>query len=343
MPSTRTNQQVRQNEALQLRLGGMTYEAIASQLNYASTGSVRAAVVAAAQRQGITVPGGRVNRVAASVVTGQPIVTGTNSPLPSTRTFGCEFEFNGISMSEAVRALNAAGVDAFEARRDDPISLRWKVIRDGSVRGTGLELVSPILTGIEGIVAVRQALKALDDAGARTDTSCGFHLHVGANGLNGVQLTRIVELYAANHDAINLMVSPSRRNPNHQYASRLTTDRRYDAPRLDALRNATTQSELRQAANAFERYLSINLKAFAKHGTIEFRQHQGTVSGKKAEAWVRTMLAIVTAGEFGTVSGQQGDRTAFINSLPMSDDDKVFVTALAARFPEPSASASPLD
>ena len=37
------------------------------------------------------------------------------------------------------------------------------------------------------------------------------------------------------------------------------------------------------------RYYKINFQAFATHGTIEFRQHSGTLDADKAANWVRLL------------------------------------------------------
>jgi hypothetical protein len=41
------------------------------------------------------------------------------------------------------------------------------------------------------------------------------------------------------------------------------------------------------------RYFKVNLQALRVHGTVEFRQHSGTVDGTKVENWVRFLLGFV--------------------------------------------------
>lgn len=70
----------------------------------------------------------------------------------------------------------------------------WTVERDGSVRSTvdgmsGVEVVSPILEGEDGLIQVVAMCDYLTEIGATVNSLCGLHVHVGAKRLN-------VEAYA---------------------------------------------------------------------------------------------------------------------------------------------------
>jgi hypothetical protein len=41
------------------------------------------------------------------------------------------------------------------------------------------------------------------------------------------------------------------------------------------------------------RYRTVNVASFGRTGTIEFRQHQGSLNGTKAVAWIEMLLALV--------------------------------------------------
>jgi hypothetical protein len=43
----------------------------------------------------------------------------------------------------------------------------------------------------------------------------------------------------------------------------------------------------------FDRYQKLNLESLERHGTIEFRQHSGTVDAEKAVNWVRLCTAFI--------------------------------------------------
>jgi hypothetical protein len=172
----------RQDEALRLRRSGMTYVEIARQLGFTPNGIARPqsaaeAVRAAERRQGAINANGAVARVAqANTVSGDLI---------SNRTFGVEAEFYNITPQTAIDALRAVGIVAVNAGYTHRIMSEWKIVTDSSVTSTGtgtgygLELVSPILRGRDGLEQVAKALDALRNAGAKVNKSCGIHVHVG--------------------------------------------------------------------------------------------------------------------------------------------------------------------
>jgi hypothetical protein len=51
----------------------------------------------------------------------------------------------------------------------------------------------------------------------------------------------------------------------------------------------------------------LNLVAFEKHGTVEFRLHQGTLNGAKIERWTRLCVRLVEIAASGTWSGEARD------------------------------------
>jgi hypothetical protein len=49
--------------------------------------------------------------------------------------------------------------------------------------------------------------------------------------------------------------------------------------------------------SAGSRYYKLNLSAINVHGTIEFRQHSGTVNAEKAVNWVKLTAGFMRAAE----------------------------------------------
>ncbi len=109
--------------------------------------------------------------------------------IKSKRTFGIEYEIN-FSWNDA-------------AALRDIIGQSYKIVHDGSVRN-GLEIVSPILAGKAGEEEVIKVCKAINDAGGRTDETCGLHIHFGAKDFykkNNVQvwtLEHALKFYSEN-------------------------------------------------------------------------------------------------------------------------------------------------
>ena len=295
---TRTRQATiaRQDEALRLRRAGLSYIEIARQLGFTPNGVARPqsaaeAVRAAERRESIANADGAIATVSAQSVVEYPSI-------PSNRTFGIECEFFGIKVSTALEALRGAGFDAdFEQHHANTVPAGWwKITPDGSVtaRNTGirlgLEMVSPVLQGEQGFASVAKAVKALLNAGAKVDVTCGLHVHLGMDGLSGADIIKVVELYTANQSNINNVVSKSRHNT--RWAKRHDLN---DAT-LDYIRRTGSTNELRSVCahldNRTYRYKTVNLVAYSKYGTVEFRQHQGTLSAEKVISWVKFVMAL---------------------------------------------------
>jgi len=321
--STLGHSQRRQDEALRLRREGMSFYEIARRLGYANTGAASNARRAAEQRErianGVTTPNRAVRR---------SVGTRTSSRgIPSVRTFGVEAEFFGITPQVAIDALAQVGITATYEGYTHSVMPNWKIVTDVSVNsqgtgeGRGLELVSPILRGTEGLKEMTKALNALRGAGAKVNKTCGLHVHVGMDGLNGSQIMKIVEMYASNENNINQLVSESRRGSNH-YCKLLSRRANYQTSNYTQLSNLTSplsatsnrvNPEIARLTQGTDRYFTVNVQSYAKYGTVEFRQHQGTLNGGKATTWVKFLLGLI---ETSVVADQP---TAFATLSEMAD------------------------
>ena len=207
--------------------------------------------------------------------------------IPS-RTFGVEIEFcTEMSSEEIAELLTAAGVRCRNERYNHEVRTHWKVISDSSV-SRGWELVSPILSGEDGLAAVKRAVGTLIAAGCRVDTSTGLHVHVGANDLSKDSLINLVRRYAAHENAIDSVVPAHRRN--NRYAKTVQGDstimENFFARRADG--------SLQEAcASIGDRFKKLNLQSFITYGTVEFRQHSGSLDGTKIANWITFCLQFV--------------------------------------------------
>lgn len=194
------------------------------------------------------------------------------------RKFGIELEIVGITHQTALRVLHAVGINVQDESYNHTTRGHWKLVPDGSVRG-GFEVVSPILEGERGIEEAMTVAEALSDAGATVNRSCGFHVHFDAADLSAADVKAIVHRYAAYEAEIDAFMPPSRRGNTNSYCGSVTRflNRRFD--------EARTIDEL--AAAQPGRYFKVNLQSYRRHGTLEFRQHSGTVNANKVANWVR--------------------------------------------------------
>jgi hypothetical protein len=196
-----------------------------------------------------------------------------------------EFEIVGLNTRSAARAITGAGVacNSRDYNHDTPSA--WMAVPDGSLGGdmNTAEIVSPILLA-DRLNEARTVSRALLANGARVNTSTGFHVHMGAAQI-GLRhpLGRLVVNYYTAHNIFAKMVAPSR--SNSRWCKTLTLEQAQET--ADRLNNADYDF-----ARA-DRYFSLNLHAVARHSTVEFRLHQGTLNGTKALAWVNFLTAMV--------------------------------------------------
>lgn len=250
----------------------------------------------------------------------------------SNRMFGIELEFNGTARQSVVDELR-------ELDPDFPINIEnynhqvrphWKLITDASVNGTGtsevcdcdedeadycdheesdgqgLEAVSPILQGADGYEQVKKMVDAMRAAGGSIDRTCGFHVHHDVRDMTADQVAYLLSFYMDNQTVIDTMLAPSRRSSRSNQWCRPYQD--------EEKRRIKQMAKSGQGfANYYERYKTINVQSFAKYGSIEIRQHQGTLNFSKIVNWVKFGQAIVEAA----IKNGHNDAPVFTELAPM--------------------------
>lgn len=207
-------------------------------------------------------------------------------------TFGLEFEVAGISTSAASSALNRGGIRCIEPSRQHQTHEDWSSVYDGSVRGA--EVVSPILDEVR-LNEASTVARLLLGAGGKVDRTTGYHVHIGAQGLSHDNIAQFYINWNLLHDAIGVLVAPSRLNNNYCKA----VSREHAETNAERIRNGNI-SDFRG-----DRYQSFNLESFQRHGTLEIRLHQGTLNGAKAVAWAKFIDAFKQLSEtkvFGDIA-----------------------------------------
>lgn len=179
-----------------------------------------------------------------------------------------------------------------------------KLVTDGSLSSGGIEVVSPPLSGSK----VRQWLSDTTRALAglvRVDRSCGVHVHIGLKNpdqtwghdgcMNYDDARRVAAkatvMYALFQEAFNTIMPPSRR------------DNRYAQPQHWAIPSAMSYLDRKEEADPWMqvfynvegqgRYYVVNTTSLRKYGTIEFRQHGGSINAVKLDAWSQLCGALV--------------------------------------------------
>lgn len=218
-------------------------------------------------------------------------------------------------------------IECFNVREVPSILLEknWIIGHDGSIRGNNAyEFKSPPLPATAASFReVKQVMKALREAGVRVNRSCGMHVHVGVENdvrtecVPGLFFANLIERYNMLEPYIDLLVPPSRRGNTNQYchsmnqycgtgiyASNLVSLREIEAvhERLNEyasdnnqevynfLARNPVQSRIANTLYSFGRG-KMNIGAYLRHGTVEFRQFGSTLNGTKAVSWIKFCLA----------------------------------------------------
>ena len=206
--------------------------------------------------------------------------------------FGVEIEFFGANYVTVIEKLRAAGIAVADfSGYTHKVIAQWKVTTDSSVTmdGTGLyrglELVSPILYGDEGLDELAKVYEVLNSCGAKVDKTCGTHVHFDISDFTVQNCKNFLNLYYNYQGVINYLVPPSRRR--NEYCKTL---RKQDLVDI----NKDYVRSIRDIAYAMDtRYMTVNLQSYVKYGTIEIRQHSGTTDFEKMEAWIILMYQLL--------------------------------------------------
>lgn len=68
-----------------------------------------------------------------------------------------------------------------------------------------------------------------------------------------------------------------------------------------------------RAAFGNNRYRKVNLEAYARHRTVEFRQHSGTTNFTKMENWIRFLNGLITFAKAGIAGTTSLDNIPFLD------------------------------
>ena len=211
------------------------------------------------------------------------------------RNFGIEIEAYNCTRERLARELTAAGINVqVEGYNHTDHTDHWKLVTDSSLSGNNtFELVSPILHGEQGLEELEKVCWVLDLCNAKVNDTCGLHVHMDAAEFDLSTWKNLILTYKRLENVIDHFMPLSRRN-NH-YCKTLTTISEVKINR------ASNISDLR-AAFSHNRYHKVNLEAYTRHRTVEFRQHGGSTNFTKMSAWIHFLAKMITFAKQGQVN-----------------------------------------
>jgi len=153
---------------------------------------------------------------------------------------------------------------------------------DGSV--DGMEFISPILKGDQGLSEIRNLCDRGRDLGWEVDSACGLHVHLDMRDLSVPQCFKVAFGYTATYDFWSQFITNSRKS-NY-----------YCSPHLFSVSSFLQFCEGGTRGQNFEdwiysyadqRYTWCNWSAYCRHKTVELRNHPATLDGDDIANWVK--------------------------------------------------------
>lgn len=228
------------------------------------------------------------------------------------RRFGIEIEAYNCDKHRLASELREAGIDVAVETYNHRTRNHWKLVTDGSLTGNNtFELVSPVLEGESGLQQLQKVCWVLDFCDVKVNDSCGLHIHMDAADFTIQTWRNLAITYRRLESIVDGFMPNSRRH--NTYCKPLTSISE------QSIREAQNIEQLRHVFRD-NRYSKLNLEAYARHRTVEFRQHGGTTNFTKMENWIRFVANMITFAQGGAVN--QGCQ---LSNIPfLTTDQKIF-------------------
>ncbi len=234
------------------------------------------------------------------------------------QNFGIEIELTGITRKEAAETIATyfgttatyAGLGYSAYTATDRKGRTWKAMSDmsidaqrkenGRVVQAGsdykCEVVSPILQ-YEDIEDLQEIVRQLRHNGAFANSSCGIHVHVGAERFTPQTLRNIVNIIASKEDILYraLQIDPARmsycKKTNERLLETINRRKPKTMSQLADIWYADYPTDRNNHYNR-SRYHGLNLHATFTKGTVEFRLFNGTTHAGEIKAYIQFCLAV---------------------------------------------------
>ncbi len=238
------------------------------------------------------------------------------------QNYGIEIELTGITREKAAKIIadyfgtgtTYIGTYYQTYGATDRKGRTWKAMSDSSIRtqrkdgsrtinasgAYSCEVVSPILQ-YDDLDDLQNIVRALREAGAMANDSCGIHVHVDGANHTAESLTRLVNFAVGRQDLFYEALEIGDRADHwckKMNGKLLKAMKRAEktAPRMEAIWYSPINDGYRNGINHEHynptRYHGINLHAFFTKGTIEFRLFNGTTHAGKIKAYIQFCLGM---------------------------------------------------
>lgn len=238
------------------------------------------------------------------------------------QNFGVEIELTGITRQQAASIVanyfgtSFAYIGSYYKTwgATDRKNRTWKAMSDASIstqrkvngrtvsanHDYSCELVTPILQ-YDDLEDLQNIVRALREAGAIANSSCGIHVHVDGAKHTPESLTRLVNFATGRQDLFYEALQIGARADRwcHKMSGDLLramkntvrTNGNMEATWYSSANDNYTGGVSHEHYN-ITRYHGINLHAYFTKGTVEFRLFNGTTHAGKIKAYIQFCLAM---------------------------------------------------
>lgn len=188
----------------------------------------------------------------------------------------------------------------------------------------GAEIVSPVLEyNDESFAKVTEMYQTLRRFGGEVNDSCGLHVHVDARFVQKMPrevqqrfFRYLISEYASREEEFDLRMERDRQGDNNNYCHT-----------MKRMSDYTDYNWTRFFQSTEDRYYKLNVHAFVRHGTVEFRHHHGTMDEDEAIAWIHTCV------KFMQECREQFEGLMALEALMASDKAKEELAAMNKKKP----------
>ena len=235
------------------------------------------------------------------------------------QTFGVEIELTGITRSQAADILadhfnttkthTGEGYDKYVVR--DGEGRKWTIMSDSSIETERkdhgptdytykVEFVTPICKWGD-IETIQEIVRKMRKKGGLSNSSCGIHVHVGAEQHTAKTLRNLVNIMASKEDLIfkALGVSTDRagrwcKKSEQEFVAAMNRSKPTSTRTVQRLWYEDCDDGYRSRTDHYNasRYHALNLHSLWQGKGIEFRCFNGTMHAGRVKTYIQLCLAI---------------------------------------------------
>lgn len=182
------------------------------------------------------------------------------------------------------------GYERYTPKGRKVINPKWNITNDCSLysekfQGEGLEVVSPILSGVKGQAEIGRMLTLLNKIKCSVNDTSGLHIHVSSSGMTNMEIFSVILRYQIFLNKIEKFFSHHRRGDG-EYAHSQSVQA------LEEMFCAVKELPMSKDIDLYtDKYSHVGIHDC--YTTLEFRQHEGCIDKKKVLTWAAFCINFV--------------------------------------------------